>query len=98
MARKMLERALRRAGRRFRIAYQSPSTVGLLAVVQSGLAVAAVKRSSCPSGSIQLDARHGLPPLSRLQVAAVIGPKARGDAAAQALHQHVVELLKRPAG
>lgn len=95
MARKMPERALRRAGRRWRVAYQSPSTVGLLAVVQSGLAVAAVKRSSCPPELTQLDARHGLPPLERLQVAAVLAPAARNDAVAQALHGHVVELLLR---
>jgi DNA-binding transcriptional LysR family regulator len=95
MARKMPEQALRRAGRRYRIAYQSPSTVGLLAVVQSGLAVAAVKRSSCPPELVQLDARHGLPPLARLQVAAVIASSARKDAAAQALHDHVVEELRR---
>ncbi|MGS5087279.1 LysR substrate-binding domain-containing protein [Hydrogenophaga sp. A37] len=95
MARKMPEQALRRAGRRYRIAYQSPSTVGLLAVVQSGLAVAAVKRSSCPPELVQLDARHGLPPLTRLQVAAVIASSARKDAAAQALHDHVVDELRR---
>jgi DNA-binding transcriptional LysR family regulator len=95
MARKMPEKALRSAGRRYRIAYQSPSTVGLLAVVQSGLAVAAVKRSSCPPELVQLDARHGLPPLARLQVAAVIASSARKDAAAQALHDHVVDELRR---
>jgi DNA-binding transcriptional LysR family regulator len=95
MARRMPEQALRRAGRRYRIAYQSPSTVGLLAVVQSGLAVAAVKRSSCPPELAFLDARHGLPALSKLSVAAVLSPKARSDAAAVALHAHVVDALQQ---
>jgi hypothetical protein len=44
---------------------------------------------------VQLDARHGLPPLARLQVAAVIASSARKDAAAQALHDHVVDELRR---
>ena len=96
MARKMPERALRQAGRRYRIAYQSPSTVGLLAVVHSGLAVAAVKRSSCPPELLPLDARHGLPPLAMLQVAVVIAREASADPAARALHAHVVDLLGRP--
>jgi DNA-binding transcriptional LysR family regulator len=95
MARKMPERALRAASRRYRVAYQSPSTVGLLAVVHSGLAVAAVKRSSCPPGLMPLDARHGLPALELLHVAAVIGPAAREEPAAQALHAHVIEALRR---
>ncbi len=94
MARKLPEQALRQAGRRYRIAYQSPSTIGLLAVVQSGLAVAAVKRSSCPHDLMQLDARHGLPTLPKLQVAAVISSKARKDAAAKALHAHVIDVLR----
>jgi DNA-binding transcriptional LysR family regulator len=94
IARKMPERALRQVGRRYRIAYQSPSTIGLLAVVQSGLAIAAVKRSSCPAGLMQLDARHGLPVLPKLQVAAVISAKARADAAAKALHEHVIDVLR----
>lgn len=96
MARKMPEQALRRAGRRYRIAYQSPSTVGLLAVVQSGLAVAAIKRSSCPPDLIELGARHGLPPLTQLHVGAAISKQARDDLAARALHGHVVDVLRRP--
>ncbi len=95
MARKMPEQALRRAGRHYRIAYQSPSTVGLLAVVQSGLAVAAVKRSSCPPELTMLDARHGLPALAKLSVGVVLSPKARSDAAAKALHTHVLDVLGR---
>jgi DNA-binding transcriptional LysR family regulator len=95
MARKMPEQMLRRAKIKFRMAYQSPSTVGLLAVVQSGLAVAAIKRSSCPDDLIQLDHRHGLPALSQLQVAAVISPHARNDPAAKALYEQVVSMLRR---
>lgn len=96
MARKMPEQALARAGRRYRIAYQSPSTIGLLAVVQSGLAVAAIKHSSCPPDLIELGARHGLPPLTRLQVGAAISRQAQDDLAARALHGHVVDVLRRP--
>ena len=93
MARKGPELALRRARRRYRIAYQSPSTIGLLAVAHSGLAVAAVKRSSCPPGLMHLGAAHGLPPLDDLQVAVVIGREARGTPAAAALHRQVIEVL-----
>jgi DNA-binding transcriptional LysR family regulator len=97
MARTMPERALRRAGRRFRVAYQSPSTVGLIAVVISGLAVAAIKRSSCPPELMVLDERHGLPRLSPLSVGVVMSRAARSNAPAQALHAHIVELLGTPA-
>jgi DNA-binding transcriptional LysR family regulator len=94
MARKMPEAALKKAGRRYRLAYQSPSTIGLLAAVQSGLAIAAVKRSSCPPELTPLDAKHGLPPLSNLRVAAAISQAARSEPAAKALHAHVVEVLR----
>ena len=94
MARKMPEQALRRAGRRYRLAYQSPSTVGLIAVVQTGLAVAAVKRSSCPPDLTVLDQRHGLPALKQLQVAVVISPRSRTDAVAKALYEHVIAVLR----
>jgi DNA-binding transcriptional LysR family regulator len=95
MARKMPEQALKKAQRRYRIAYQSPSTVGLLAVVLSGLAIAAVKRSSCPPELMVLDARHGLPALSKLQVVAVISQQGRTDPAARALHAHMIDVLKK---
>ena len=95
MARKMPEKALRQAKRRYRMAYQSPSTVGLVAVVQSGLAVAAVKRSSSPPELMVLDHRHGLPPLAKLQVAAVISPRARAQPAAKALYEQVIAVLRR---
>ena len=94
-ARKMPEQALRRAGRRYRLAYQSPSTVGLIAVVQSGLAVAAVKRSSSPPELAVLDQRHNLPPLKQLQVAAVISPQSRTEPVAKALYEQVIAVLQR---
>jgi DNA-binding transcriptional LysR family regulator len=95
MARTMPEAALKRARRRYRLAYESPSTVGLIAVVQSGLAVAAIKRSACPPGLMVLGERQGLPELSPLHVAVVLSERSENDHAAQALHQHVVQLQTR---
>jgi DNA-binding transcriptional LysR family regulator len=95
IARRVPEALLRKAGRRYRIAYSSPSTLGLIAVVQSGLAVAAIKRSSCPPDLLPLDHRHGLPALPTMELLVRIGRDAVRDPAAKALHGQVCQLLVR---
>jgi DNA-binding transcriptional LysR family regulator len=60
--------ALADAGIPFRAAHASPSLLGLLAVVEAGLAVAALPACAVPRGAVVLDHRHGLPPLGPLEV------------------------------
>jgi DNA-binding transcriptional LysR family regulator len=96
-ARSVAERALRKAGRRCRIAYSSPSNIGQVAAVESGLAVAALARCSVPPGLLVLDGRHGMPGLPALPVAALMGSQARQSPAALSLHGMLVAQLRRPA-
>lgn len=56
--------ALERTGRRFRIAYTSPSVAGIQAAVLSGLAVAVLGASTLRPGIRNLSPLHVLPPLA----------------------------------
>lgn len=60
--------ALDAAGIAYRAAYSSPSLLGLLAMVEADLAVAALARCSAPGTVDILDRRHGLPPIADLEV------------------------------
>ncbi|MEQ9330059.1 LysR substrate-binding domain-containing protein [Thalassobaculum sp.] len=60
--------ALDRAGIDYRATHSSPSLLGLLAMVEADLAVAALARCSAPAGVAVLDMRHGLPPIADLEV------------------------------
>ncbi|MEQ8397473.1 LysR substrate-binding domain-containing protein [Thalassobaculum sp.] len=63
--------ALERGGIVYRAAHSSPSLLGLLAMVEAGLAVAALARCSVPPGVAILDQRHGMPPIENLEVVLV---------------------------
>lgn len=79
-AREVVERALDKAKRRYRIAYASPNLAGLLAVVQAGLAVAALPRSSVPENLRLLDARLGFRRLPVLDLCLVRRERASSPA------------------
>ncbi|WP_166644938.1 LysR substrate-binding domain-containing protein [Dongia mobilis] len=79
-ARDVVERALDKAKRRYRIAYASPNLAGLLAVVQAGLAVAALPRSSVPENLRLLDARLGFRRLPVLDLCLVRRERASSPA------------------
>lgn len=55
----------------YRAAHSSPSLLGLLAMVEADLAVAALARCSAPTSVAILDQRHGLPPIADLEVVLV---------------------------
>ena len=67
-ARTNLLDALSRAGRSYRCAYSSSSTLGLIAAVQAGLAVAGLARCSVPPGLRIIGAAQGLPALRDLEL------------------------------
>jgi len=62
-------RALDAAGRRWRLAYMSPSLGAVAAAAEAGLAVGVFKAGTLPKGLQRLDARHGLPALPAAEIA-----------------------------
>jgi DNA-binding transcriptional LysR family regulator len=84
---------LEKGGRSCRIAYSSPSMAGLIAAVQSGLAVALVTRANVPEGARILGPNDGFPimPPVTLEV------HRRSGAAAEVLEQCIMEVLKESA-
>jgi DNA-binding transcriptional LysR family regulator len=62
-------RALDRSGIGWEIVYESTSTAGMLAVVQSGLGIAAIEASSFQAPMRQLGEKDGLPPLPKSEIA-----------------------------
>jgi len=80
-------------GRDYRVVYSSHNLTGQLAVVEAGLAVAALARSSVPSHFKLLDTRHGLPELPKMEVALVRSKDSKRSAAVDAMHSEVLQVL-----
>ncbi|KVC21442.1 LysR family transcriptional regulator [Burkholderia diffusa] len=68
MARDHAIKALNRQKIPFRMSYESPSFLGLVSMVEAGLAVAPLARCSIPAQLLQLSQNEGLPPLDALEV------------------------------
>lgn len=60
--------ALQQANIRYRMSYESPSLLGVISMVEAGLAVAPLARCSVPKHLAQLGEAEGLPPLADLEV------------------------------
>jgi len=60
--------ALQRERIRYRMSYESPGLLGLISMVEAGLAVAPLARCSVPAHLVQLSRNEGLPPLDELEV------------------------------
>jgi DNA-binding transcriptional LysR family regulator len=60
--------ALQGAGIRYRMSYESPSLLGLISMVEAGLAIAPLARCSIPEHLVLLGEADGLPPLPSLDV------------------------------
>ncbi len=87
VARDVTLQALAAAQRPHRMAYSSPSLVGLAAVVRAGLAVAVVVECSLPAGMRVLGERDGLPSLPMLEVALAWSAGPRSPAALRLAEQ-----------
>jgi DNA-binding transcriptional LysR family regulator len=61
-------RALNKANIKYRMSYDSPSFLGLISMVEAGLAVAPLAKCSMPSHLIDIGDVAGLPPLRHLEV------------------------------
>ncbi|KAB0660427.1 LysR family transcriptional regulator [Burkholderia territorii] len=68
MARDHAIKALNRQKIPFRMSYESPSFLGLISMVEAGLAVAPLARCCIPEHLVQLSQNEGLPPLDALEV------------------------------
>ncbi|MHA7683280.1 LysR substrate-binding domain-containing protein [Cupriavidus sp. PET2-C1] len=60
--------ALQRENIKYRMSYESPSLLGLVSMVEAGLAVAPLARCSVPGHLVQLSQSDGLPPLAELEI------------------------------
>jgi DNA-binding transcriptional LysR family regulator len=60
--------ALQRENIKYRMSYESPSLMGVLSMVEAGLAVAPLAKCSIPAHLVQLSQNEGLPPLGELEV------------------------------
>jgi DNA-binding transcriptional LysR family regulator len=98
LARRDALAALAAQRRTHRVVYNSSSLAGQLAAVRSGIAVAVLARCSVPDDLLVLDARHGLPPLSTMEVAVLRSKASAHSAAADALHEEALTVLGRPPG
>lgn len=72
-------------GRDYRVVYSSHNLTGQLAIVEAGLAVAALARCSAPAHLKVLDSRHGLPDLPQMEVALARSRDSRRSAAVDAM-------------
>ncbi|MCG8338292.1 MAG: LysR substrate-binding domain-containing protein [Proteobacteria bacterium] len=76
--------------KKYRIAYTSPSTSGILAAVRSGLAVAPVGLSALSKDIRILDIRDGFPELPTAYVTIVTASQQLSPAV-ESLHEHVIK-------
>lgn len=60
--------ALQQANIRYRMSYESPSLLGLICMVEAGLAIAPLARCSVPPHLAQVGEAEGLPPMAPLEV------------------------------
>jgi DNA-binding transcriptional LysR family regulator len=60
--------ALQQENIKYRMSYESPSLLGLISMVEAGLAIAPLARCSVPGHLVQLSQNEGLPPLNELEV------------------------------
>jgi DNA-binding transcriptional LysR family regulator len=90
--------ALDKAGRRWRLAYMSPSLGAVEAAAAAGLAITVVKASMLPPGLRTLGAKHGLPKLPAAEIAlhraAGAGRTGGSSHAATRLGDFIVESLR----
>jgi len=94
-AHKEAVRALQANGIAHRIAYNSASLVGQIAAVESGLAIAVLTRCSVPQHLLVLGPKQGLPALRNVHVVAVRSKSSGGNAVVDAMHDTIVQTLRR---
>ena len=89
--------ALQAAGRDYRIVYTSPSSEGLHAAVQAGLAVTVMSKDMVPHGFTRFGSERGLPQLTDTEIALYRAPGTLSRAA-KLLAEHIVHSMETAAG
>lgn len=77
VARENAIRSLERAGIPYRTSYESPSLMGLLSMVEAGLAIVPLARCAAPGHLSLLGAAQGLPEIDALEVILARSSKSR---------------------
>jgi DNA-binding transcriptional LysR family regulator len=90
--RKRAIKALRQAGRRWRIAYSCASLAGNLAAVRAGLGITVLPREMVPPGLIRLEPRADLPMLPETEIALLQSKQLTSPA--KRLATHIVRSLE----
>lgn len=85
VARRSVLQVLAAADRSFRSTYSSASLLGLIAVVQAGLAVAGLAQRSVPPSLRIIGENEGLPPLPEMEIGILRNPQT-GNSAVDRLH------------
>lgn len=86
--------ALDRAGRRWRLAYMSPSLAAVAAAAAAGLAVTVIKAGTCPATLRVLEPADGLPPLPDVDIVLYRAP-GRPPRAVARLADHLAAALRQ---
>lgn len=94
LARQGAIKSLALQGRGYRIVYNSSSLAGQLAAVESGLAVAVLTQCCVPSQLQVLGRKHGLGPLTPMEVAVYRSPSSQGSQAVEQMYQLLVQTLR----
>ncbi len=84
--------ALEQSGRPYYSPYSSPSLLGILAMVEAGLAVAALAECSAPAHLVRLGKAEGFAPIEPVDIVLVKG-RANSSAAIECLAKEIVETL-----
>lgn len=94
-ARSRILKSLEALGRDYRVVYNSPSVAGQLAVAQSGAALGGLSRCCVPASLQVLGASQGLPGLPMLEVVVMRSRAPASPALVEALHEQVLQTLRR---
>lgn len=84
--------ALEKSRKPYRATYSSPSHMGILAMLEAGLAISAVPESSIPSHLIRLGRSEGLPAIKPIDLVLVKGRKSNSQAVEHLANEIITSL------
>ena len=97
VAREQTLSALEKSARPYCATYSSPSLLGILAMVEAGLAIAALAECSAPAHLARLGKAEGLKPIAPLDIVLIKGRK-NNSPAAECLANEIMQALSERRG
>lgn len=85
--------AIEEGGIEYRIVYSSPSTAGILAAVQAGIAIAPVTKNCNIPGCRRTTPQDGIPPIAPVGIG-LYGTPSKSDKAIQSFHAFIANELE----